>query len=161
MTQSPNVETVYLGKNINSIGNNPFNNCVKLTNLVLHEDNKHFRVVDGVLMTYESTEIISYLSTNPNATYSIPDGVRTIKSFAFSHNSHITEITIPSSVSFIHSRAFYMLSNLQTIRFEGTTPPECSNGSFENTSPTTIIVPTDYPDGKLFCSFQVTKTQSN
>ena len=60
----------------------------------------------------------------------IPNGVDTIKNYTFAQATCLTSVTIPSSVTSIGGRAFYGCSGLDTITFEGATPPVIGSEAF-------------------------------
>ena len=102
-----------------------------------NKDNPYFILYKGILKensTYlfleatihSDTKVIGYCAFNPNGstthTYDyesivLPDGLQGISSYAFS-GACFTNISIPSSVQYIGSRAFYYNQTLETIEFE-------------------------------------------
>ncbi len=84
------------------------------------------QTVSGYSYTISDNQatIISYTGTATSI--SIPDSINgypvtSIARNAFSASTGLTSITIPNSVSFIHSAAFSPLTNLNTITYRGTT----------------------------------------
>ena len=70
---SANLKTVIIGKNLKTMGDNPFVSTKSLQNITIDKKNKYFKMVDGVLMDINETKIINYLETNKNKTYSISE----------------------------------------------------------------------------------------
>ena len=62
----------------------------------------------------------------------IPNSVTSIRAFAFENCSGLTSITISNSVTSIGNYAFNGCSGITSIICEATTPPTCSNSSYEN-----------------------------
>lgn len=72
----------------------------------------------------------------------IPSGTTTIGENAFASCSALTELTIPASVQSIEANAFAENRSLETINFEGTTPPTVEDGAFTQLpSGVTVNVP--------------------
>ena len=78
----------------------------------------HFKMVDGVLFTYDGRELIK-ATTNIRGFYSIPSTVENIHVGAFEGNDGITQIDIPSSVRCIGAMAFSGCRGLKAVRISG------------------------------------------
>lgn len=73
-------------------------------NINVSNNNKVYSSEDGILFNKNKTVLIHYPMSR-TGTYTIPDGVTTIKEFAFLW-SHLTEISIPKSMRTIEIGAF-------------------------------------------------------
>lgn len=81
--------------------------------LVIDKDHPEWST-DGVsLLSKDGTKLLRMCQAN-RASYTIPDGVTTICSSAFSYNNN-TEITIPDSVTTVEFAAFSSCSSLKTV----------------------------------------------
>ena len=104
--------------------------CKKLERIELPSnpwDELHYKSIDGVLYSGDGLSLCAY----PNAhgeIYEVPNGVTTIKKFAFKSCDSIHTIILPSSLKVIEINAFYRCTNLKRIicnmpsghlRFEG------------------------------------------
>ena len=78
----------------------------------------YFKVIDGVLFTYDGRELIKATSSI-RGFYSIPSTVENIHVGAFECNNGITEVDIPSSVRCISAFAFLGCTGLKTARISG------------------------------------------
>ena len=78
----------------------------------------YFKMVDGVLFTYDGRELIKATSSI-RGFYSIPSTVENIHVGAFECNDGITQIDIPSSVRCISAFAFSGCKGLKTVRISG------------------------------------------
>ena len=89
-------------------------NCPKLTTFEVDANNEYLSTSDDgkILYNKDKTELIAYPSATGAVT--IPSGVTTIGSSAFSY-SGITSVTIPDSVTYISSYAFQYCSNLESV----------------------------------------------
>ena len=156
---SSQIATLYIGKNVKTIKENPFINTKQLTNFIVDTENPHFVYINGALMDKNQTRLISYLMTNKQLSFTIPDGIKQIDDYAFAYNTYIQEINIPSSVNKIDGYVFTGSPNLVTVTFKGLKEPStCSSTAFFDTSQIpNVKVPKNY-DGKTFCSKNTIET---
>ncbi len=100
---------------VTSIGYGAFYNCSSLTNIIVSENNKVCKSIDGNLYTKDGTTLIQYAIGKTATTFTIPDSVTSIGESAFSNCSNLTEIVIPDSVTSIGGSAFYDCDSLTEI----------------------------------------------
>ena len=111
---------VTIGKNVKEIGDWAFGNSRKLIEFDVDEANPYICDVDGVLYTKDMKTLLFYppalgVQTETNSegnevnfiTYSIPEGVETIRSKAFYKCYELTEISLPSTITSIEEKAFF------------------------------------------------------
>lgn len=84
--------------------------------IIISENNKTYSSEDGVIFNKDKTELIHYPQFKTETTYTIPNTVNTIGTFAF-YNTQMKEINIPSNVKTIEDCAF-MFSALEKINVE-------------------------------------------
>lgn len=139
------IETITLPASVESISERAFYRCSKLREIQVEDGNKKYSAVDGVLFEFDSVEpgaeatpdkITCYPAAKVVMEYTIPDGIRTIGSYAFIYAtklekvtlpngvktiapyafaySAVKEIYLPSSLTSIEERAFYECNNLST-----------------------------------------------
>ena len=94
---------------VTTIGTNPF---IRLT-ILLENRSPHFYVEDNVLFTADKKRLIAYCSTQ--ASYTIPNSVTSIGSYAFKDCSSLTALTIPNSVTTIGNSAFFSCKSLTSL----------------------------------------------
>ena len=82
-----------------------------------------FEISDGVLMNY----------TGPGGNITIPDGVTSIRNYAFSGCNALTGVEIPEGVTSIGDRAFYYCQNLTFVTLPSTLE-SLGDGVFEDCS---------------------------
>lgn len=126
---------ITIGKNVKTIGTWAMTNNQRLQEFAVDEGNEYFTAVDGILFTKDMKTIVYY----PNAkgiefskygdpqhrdssaedfveiTYTIPEGVETIRSKAFYKCYYIDNVVIPDSVTVIEEKAFHRCSALATL----------------------------------------------
>lgn len=106
--------SITLPSALTTIGLFAFGGCTSLTSFDVDINNLTFASNDGVLFDVALTTLIAY-PQGKATTYTIPDGVTTIGTFAFVGNSALTSITIPSSVTTIESNAFVACTLLNNV----------------------------------------------
>ena len=77
-------------------------------------ENNNYVAVDGVLFLKDLTTLEVY-PAGKTGEFSIPNGVTSIKSYAFWRCTGLTNVTIPSSVTSIGERAFEGCTRLTHI----------------------------------------------
>ena len=113
---SPNLVSVTLGSNVESIGSSAFYNCNNLTEIT---------IPDSVASIGSSA--FSYCRSLTEVT--VGAGVTSIGSSAFEGCSGLTEITIPASVTSIGERAFSGCSNLTEINYNAAAVADLTSDS--------------------------------
>lgn len=120
------LKKITIGKNVETIGEWSMTNNQHLSEFVVDEQNQYFCSVDGVLYSKDKKTIIyfppakdiefnKYGDAQNKTTYSILDGVETIRSKAFYKCYYVEDITIPSTVKRIEEKAFHRTAALNKI----------------------------------------------
>ena len=107
------LESVAIPAGVARIGNGVFGDCNALKVIQLDSGNQAFTLIDGVLYTKDRSELVMY--PNPSATVVIPEGVTSIRGWAFTGGSGMTSVTIPESVTNIKDHAFLRCDGLKAI----------------------------------------------
>lgn len=76
--------------------------------------NTDYCTIDGVLYSYDESELVIYPSDFDEDSFDVPENVTKICNYAF-EDSSLTEITLPSNLQEIEHDAFYRCSNLESI----------------------------------------------
>ncbi|MCL2252622.1 MAG: leucine-rich repeat domain-containing protein [Treponema sp.] len=87
---------------------------MKLASINVNQRNQNYTSVDGVLFNKAVTELIHF-PQGKSGSYSIPDTVTKIESYAFSNRTGLTSVTIPESVNIMGEDVFFGCSNLVSI----------------------------------------------
>ena len=136
------LSTITIGSGVNSIGAYAFQGCSGLQNFIIHEDNNSLQAIGAVLFNNDLTGLIAGPSVS--GSYEVPSSVTAIGAFAFQSNSTITAVTITPNVTSVGVNAFYGCSNLDDIKFLGTTAPALGANAFAAVSSGAAII---YPYG--------------
>ncbi len=122
-----NAETlrvINIGKNVREIGAWAMTNNQKLQAFNVSPENEYFTSIDGVIYTKDLETLVAYppakgvdisddnvvLDDSAGLSYTIPDGVRVIRSKAFYKCGHLEEINLPDSLEVIEEKAFHYCS---------------------------------------------------
>jgi hypothetical protein len=90
---------------VTNIGGAPFTGCALLTAIAVDSGNLFYSSVNGVLFDQSQTTLVEY-PEGQGGSYTIPLGVTSIESNAFSECDNLTSVTIPESVTSIGESAF-------------------------------------------------------
>ena len=145
--------SVTIGSGVTRIGSEAFSGCEKLTQINVDTANTSYSSENGVLFNKGKTELIRYPEGKTEASYTIPDGVTSIGSYAFSHCNNLTSITIPDGVTSIANGAFDGCQKLIQINVDSSNSVYSSeNGILFNKEKTELI---RYPEGKAETSYTI------
>lgn len=74
----------------------PFYNCMSIESVNVSENNSYFASVDGVLYDKDLTVLYYYPANKSGSSYTIPDSITRVSSYAFAYNKNLHEINFPS-----------------------------------------------------------------
>ena len=86
-----------------------------IKNISVDAANPNYKSVDGVLFTKDGKSLIKYPAKKSGETYTVPDGVVTIRRDAFEYCMNLKNITMPNGVKSIRYGAFRSCRNLENI----------------------------------------------
>ena len=126
------LEEVYIGKSVTSFGSQVFDNCNYLNTIQVDSDNPVFDSRDScnaIIETATNTLVYGCPSTR------IPEGITTLAPYSFYgmapgnvyYTYNMSEITLPSTLTYIGHEAFGSCSKLMTIISKATVPPTLEN----------------------------------
>lgn len=118
-----------------------FDGCTSLTDITVAADNPNYKDVDGVMMSKDGTTLIRYPEGKTATSYTIPDGVTTIDTYAFKNNTHLTTVTIPEDVTTINNGAFYYCTSLASVTIPETITTINGSVFYYCTSLTSVTIP--------------------
>lgn len=125
--------TIEVPEKTEIIGPGCFCYCDSIDMFHVNQSNTHFCVQDGALFTADMTELIQYPCGNKSESYTIPEGVKTIRRNAFTHATTLKKVTIPSTVTKLMEFAFSSCISLTEITLPSSVS-DVSNSAFKNAS---------------------------
>lgn len=140
---------VEIPTSVTEIGTKAFTS-ENLHNIIVAADNNAYSDINGVLFNKDKTSIICYPAGRPDVSYMIPEGVTTIKEFAFTRTK-VTEVLMPGGVTTIESSAFQEAYSLATVSLSDSVT-SIGDYAFANSNITSIALPsgiTEIPHGMM------------
>ncbi len=110
-----NLIKLNIPSSVENIGEAAFVNNDNLSVIDVSLDNSVYRFEDGALFNTERKSLHTYLVSNIQSDYTIPNYINEIEDFAFWNNDFLHTVVIPASVIQIKDGAFGWCSNLQKI----------------------------------------------
>ncbi|MCH5187231.1 MAG: leucine-rich repeat domain-containing protein [Oscillospiraceae bacterium] len=113
------LRSIDIPANVEYIGEEAFRFCSFLTDINVSEHNSCYSSTDGVLFSGGMSELLIYPYEKQLTSYTVPDGVKGIRSEAFYDNRYITSVKLPESLKTVGSKAFYSCLSLAEITMSG------------------------------------------
>ena len=108
------LSSVFIGSGVKELDKRGFYGCDSLAEITVDEKNANYSSLDGVLFNKDKTNIVIY-PNGKKGSYSLPNKVTKISSYAFCNCSGLTSVTIPNSVTSIGDSAFSGCTGLTNI----------------------------------------------
>lgn len=111
-----NILNIDIPQNVTSIGSQAFYNCDKLQNI--NVDNKNTSYTsneEGILFNHNKSDLIVYPMGKEETSYSVPQSVYNINSYAFAYSKALENIGMPNDLTSIGYEAFSNCSNIKNI----------------------------------------------
>jgi hypothetical protein len=148
--------SVTIPSTVTNIGFEAFDDCTNLTAINLDAQNPAYSTLAGVLFDKSQRNLIQYPVGNAAASYTIPNGVTNIGTFAFRDCSSLTSVTIPNGVTGIGPSAFDSCTSLTNVNIPNTLTTIASS-VFDNCSSLAgVTIPNSVtsigPDAFEFCT---------
>lgn len=126
------VTKVTIGKNVKVISDWAFGNSKKIVAFEVSDDNPYICDVDGVIYSKDMKTLLFYPPSGgltdgadkdgnsvKTISYTIPEGVETIRTKAFYKCLELTDITLPSTLKAIEEKAFFRCNLKEIILPDG------------------------------------------
>ena len=126
---------------VTSIGSYAFSVCTGLRSITVDTDNTAYKSIDGNLYTKDGKTLVQYALGKTDSSFTIPDGVTSIGSYAFSVCTGLTSIVIPDSVKSIGSSAFSHCTGLTSIDIPDSVKSIGERAFFYCTGLVSVVIP--------------------
>ena len=110
---------VHIPDSVVSVGGNPFRKCGRLTQIDLSPDHPVLSLADGVLFDHVEQRLICYPCALQGPEYAIPQGTRSVGTWALAFSHALTGIQIPSNVTLLDDYACYNSRKLISVAIPG------------------------------------------
>ena len=111
----PTIKKVTIPDSVTSIGDSAFSYCTSLTSIAVSVKNTSYKSIDGNLYSKDGKTLIQYAIGKTATSFTIPDSVTSINSYAFSYCESLTSVTIGDNVTTICSYAFSYCTSLTSV----------------------------------------------
>ena len=125
------LKEINIGDKAAYISEKAFRECPSLEAINVSEGNEKYMSIDGVLYSKDGTTLIRYPQGKKDKSFTVPEGVSVIGSYAFSDNPYIENVTLPDSVISIKAIAFGDCVGLKKINIPSSVT-EIGTGAFCN-----------------------------
>ncbi|MBQ8027905.1 MAG: leucine-rich repeat protein [Clostridia bacterium] len=140
----PALKSIHLGKSVPTLTSQWIYDTPSLAEITVDENNPYLSNDEyGVLFNKTKTVLIKFPVGSPLESYAVPDGTSTIEKSSF-YCAVLKNVTIPDSVSFIGSAAFYKCLSMVQYDFSSWTdlPTLEYSDAFSNIPSTTKMLVT-------------------
>lgn len=146
-----NLEIIEIGNSLREIGAYAFHKCPALWYIRMPKANAHFRAIDGVLYSADTTALALYPPKHDGEVFVLPEEVNTLRSSSL-RAVNLRKLVLPKRLSQIEDELFggYYLGNdvsavIDTIVAPMMSVPATQSNSFNllNQAQTVLLVPCD------------------
>ena len=117
-TYAINLKEIAIPASVSFLHPQTFMGCTALSAIHVHEDNKDYSSVEGVLYNKDKTQLLTYPGGKQQTSFAIPSSVYALDTSAFMDNYHLEELYVHSGVNRFADYCFPYNSDL-TIYFDG------------------------------------------
>ncbi|MBQ4577992.1 MAG: leucine-rich repeat protein [Clostridia bacterium] len=112
---------LFLPTKLEQLGSRCFAGCTGLQNIVLDSSNGFFTCDrNTALIRKEDGALVLYCPGSLQSSYTVPNGVTYIASFAFADTANLKSLSLPLSLDEIESSAFVRCESLASVTYPGT-----------------------------------------
>lgn len=129
---------IRISASVSEIGQSAFYGC-DATRYEVSSNNSFFQSIDGVLFSKDGKQLIHYPNRKPNTSYSIPNGVTTIKRSSFENHMKLLKLIMPASITMIENSALKMCTTLTELEVNSSTPPIIEPNGLKSVSASCVI----------------------
>ena len=121
---------MFIPAGVTSIVEEAFVGCTSLSAFTVSKDNTHFMAEDGVLLKEKKKELVAYPAGKTDEEYAFPNGVTTVREYAFYNLKHLSSVSLPSSMTAVGDGAFLSCS-ISSVKVSAKNPPILGARAFE------------------------------
>ena len=110
-----NLMSISIPANVADIQSIAFAGCKKLTSIEVDSNNENYSSINGVLFDKNITELVCYPAGKNDASYTVPNTVKSFAYGSFYDCENLTSVIIPSGVTSIGGASFWNCKNLKSI----------------------------------------------
>lgn len=103
-----------IGEAVETIADGAIESATSLAMIAVAEENTHFKVIDGILYSYDGTRLLRCPSALEITDIILANTVKTMDEYAFADCKNLTSITVPN-VENIPDNAFQSAKDLTTV----------------------------------------------
>ena len=110
-----NLMSISIPANVADIQSIAFAGCKKLTSIEVDSNNENYSSINGVLFDKNITELVCYPAGKNDASYTVPNTVKSFAYGSFYDCENLTNVIIPNGVTSIGGASFWNCKNLKSI----------------------------------------------
>ena len=110
-----NIPSVTLGKYVSSVDVTAFRKCANFKEFRVSDGNVYYSTDNGVLYDKGKMYLYIYPQAIENTSFTVPETVRTIGTYAFAYAKNIEDLYVGTNVTSIGSRAFFDCTSLKSV----------------------------------------------
>ena len=110
-----NLMSISIPANIVDIQSIAFAGCKKLTSIAVDSNNENYSSINGVLFDKKVTELVCYPAGKNDASYTVPNTVKSFAYGSFYDCENLTSVIIPNGITSICGSTFWNCKNLKSI----------------------------------------------
>ena len=110
-----NLMSISIPANVADIQSIAFAGCKKLTSIEVDSNNENYSSINGVLFDKNITELVCYPAGKNDASYTVPNTVKSFAYGSFYDCKNLTSVIIPNGVTSIGGASFWNCKNLKSI----------------------------------------------
>jgi len=156
---------VLIPSSVNGSGNikNRFNDCQSLTAFKVDAASTTIQAIDGIVYSKNGQELVAYPAGKADSVYAIPETVTTVDDNAFAYNNHLTEISIPASVTTFSTRSLTSSTALRKFNVAATNSKYTSVGGIlvDKVAKSLLLFPPGFADESLVIDGSAVESVSN
>lgn len=140
--ENSSVKTVHIPSALKILGYDAFLGCHKLAAFEGGQGN-YYKVKDGVLYNRSITKLIKYPAKKKDKSFSVPNSVKTVSSYAFDRTSNLVKLEFGSRISNMGYHTVYKAGKLKSVSFKTKKLGYCSYPISDCNRLAVIVGPSD------------------